>query len=231
MRSPASFRPACAARLRRRAPGRSSPGHSALALLLLTAAVSACNLSRNVWQAGIPGVRTSFTVSKVVERGGYLDVTVTGEAARLRSFVPADAECAAVLVPEAAVDYLAIGPYGGFEREGQRCQAIGIGTLHEWRDRRPETPGSLIPRAQARYRVVYEDAELVFLRGRFPVTGRLGWVEGADTIAVVPRTPLCERPIRSGVASVEYYPRGKDVLALLSDAGRCPIEGLLQPQP
>jgi len=207
------------------------PRRGAAAAAALLAAL-ACNPSRALYQAGLPGVATRFSVAKVVERGGYLDTILQGRAGQLRVFAPADETCAAVLAPEADVAFTSEGAGGTMERNGQVCRGVGRGSLAEWRDRRarPETLAT-IPRAQAAYRVVYRDADVVFLRGRFPLAGLIGWSEVGDTIAVVADTEICREPIEAGVASLEYRPVGPNVLALVTRQGLCPLEGLLQPLP
>jgi hypothetical protein len=210
-----------------RGPTRTAAGAAALLAAL------GCNPSRALYQAGLPGVTTSFSVAKVVERGGYLDTILQGRAGELRVFAPADEICAAVLVPEASVAFASEGAGGKLERNGQVCRGVGRGSLTEWRERRarPENLETAVPRAQASYRVVYRDADVVFLRGRFPLAGLVGWSEVGDTIAVVPDTEICREPIGAGVASLEYRPVGPNVLALVTRQGLCPIEGLLQPLP
>lgn len=204
----------------------------AAALFVAAAGLSSCNVPRNLWQAGIPSVETPLTVAKVTTRDRYLDAIVSGRAVTLRTFVPADEACAAVLVPGQPIEYLASGPYGTLRREGRLCQVVGVGSLAEWRARQPQLQSlasPAIPRAQATYRIVYRDPEFVFLRGRFPLGSRVGFAGFADTIAVVPDTEDCRTAIESEVASMQYYPDGKNVLALVSGAGLSPIEGLLLP--
>ena len=210
-----------------RGPARLAGGVAALAASL------ACNPRRALYQAGLPGVKTPFSVAKVVQRGGYLDTTLQGRAGAVRVFAPADAVCATVLAPEASVAFESEGAGGRMERDGWVCRGVGRGSLAEWRARRPrpESLETAIPREQAAYRVVYRDDDVVFLRGRFPLAGLIGWSEVGDTIAVVPDTEICREPVDAGVASLEYRPVGPNVLALVTSQGLCPIEALLQPLP
>lgn len=199
---------------------------------LLTAL--ACNPTRAFQQAGIPGVKTPFSVVKLVERGGYLDATLQGGAGELRIFAPAHEVCQEVLAPEASLAFASEGPGGTLERDGWICRGVGRGSLAEWRARRARSEsldGTPVPREQAAYRVVYRDADVVFLRGRFPLAARIGWTEIGDTIAVVPDTAICREPIEAGVASLEYRPVGRNVLSLITSQGLCPIEGLIEPLP
>jgi hypothetical protein len=201
------------------------------ALLLVPAlALLACNTQKVGFQLGAPGVGTDLTVSRVKARGGFLDVTLSGGDWSLRTFLPANETCTRVTRGEAAVRFVNSGPHGVVERDGERCQASGIGSLHEWRNRQPRSQSaSIIPSGRAEYRIVYEDEEVVFLRGRFPQTGRIGFSSMGDAIAVVPNSAVCQRPIRSGRSTIEFFPGGRNVLTLSSSEGRCPIEGLIRP--
>jgi hypothetical protein len=201
-----------------------------LALGLLVGALSACNTQKAGFQMGAPGVGTDMAVSKLKQRAGYLDVTLAGNGWSLRTFLPANEVCTRVTRGEAAVRYLNSGPYGTVERDGERCEAAGMGSLHEWRDRQPRSQSaSIIPSGRAEFRTVYEDEEVVFLRGRFPQTGRVGFSGMGDSIAVVANSAVCQRPIESGRATIEFFPGGRNVLTLGSRDGRCPIEGLIRP--
>jgi hypothetical protein len=179
------------------------------------------------------GFDTSLVVMRVVPRGDLLEATLRGDAAMLRIFVPPSEPCRRVLAPETAVRFESEGT-GRVTREGERCDAVGIGPVEELRRRRGD-PTSLtttaIPRAQASYRVVYEDAEVVFLRGRFPLAHLVGWSGGDDSIAVVAPAGECREVAAGGVASLELRPRGEPTLALVGARGLCPIEALIRPLP
>ena len=126
--------------------------------------------------------------------------------------------------------WLNSGPYGAVERDSERCEASGMGSLREWRNKQPRSESaSIIPSGRAEYRIVHQDEEVVMLRGRFPQTGRLGFSGMGDTIAVVPNSGVCQKPIEAGRATIEYFPAGRNVLTLGSSQGRCPIEGLIRP--
>ena len=199
-------------------------------LALLATGVPGCNTQKAGFQLGLPGGGTDMTVSRVKVRGGFLDTTLAGSGWSLRTFLPANEVCTRVTRGEAAVRYLNSGPYGALERDGERCEASGIGSLREWRNKQPRgSDGSMIPSGRADYRIVYQDEEVVFLRGRFPQTGRLGFTGMGDAIAVVPNSALCQRPINSGSSTIEFFPGGRNVLTLSSSEGRCPIEGLIRP--
>jgi hypothetical protein len=214
----------------RQRPGRLEKWAWVLSLGLLCCA----SAQKNLWSLGIPGVSTPFLVTKATPRGGYIDAVLTGKGITLQSYVPLGETCAFVLREEAEVAWINAGPTGGFRREGQECHAAGIGSLHEWRDRGPRPQslrGSPVPRAQANYRVVYRDDDVAFLRGRFPLSGRIGWTEGGDTLAVVPNDEVCQGPIGRSTSSMQYYPKGRNVLVLVAQNALCPIVGLVRPLP
>ena len=191
---------------------------------------AACSTTQR-WQLGIPGSHFDLTVTRVEQRGDLLDVWLQGGDLTLRSFAPASAACARMLRPEELVTWNQ-GGSGTFRSGDLRCQAAGIGSLEEWRDRGRATPDlreSPVPSAQADYRIVYEDAEVAFLRGRFPLATRLGWTSLGDTIAVVPKQNECADVLERRVATLEYFARGSPVLALMGRQAPCPIVGLVRP--
>src|SRR5262245_26087532 len=112
---------------------------------------------------GIPGVDTAFRVTRAEERGEFIDATLAGAAGALRVFAPPSETCRRVLAPEASVEFAMKGA-GRMTRDGDGCDAAGIGPLEELRQRRGNPTGLIVPRAQASYRVVYEDAAGAFLR-------------------------------------------------------------------
>jgi hypothetical protein len=183
---------------------------------------------------GIRGMSTEFTVESMAPRGGYLDVKLQGDSP-LRTFIPDDADCRHVAKVGARVRYVWDGAMGSLaEPTGSRsCQAVGIGSLTEWRQTGPQEglpQGAGLPREVARYRVVFRDKDVILARGHFPLTRHLGWVGAADAIAVMRNTPACQRgPAASGAASLEYFPAGERVLGLVLKDRWCDVEGLLLP--
>jgi hypothetical protein len=193
-----------------------------------------CSWRYHLFQAGIPGVGTRFVVSQVANRGGFLDALLHMERGKneLRIFAPAESSCQAVLQPQARVTWSPSGAVGTLAREGRTCHATGIGSLSAWRQRGPEPivlGASPVPREHATYHVVYQDPDVIFLRGRFPLASLIGWSGLDDSIAVVPQETPCTAVAAEGVASMQYYPAGTPVLALASGAKLCPIDGLIQP--
>ena len=187
---------------------------------------------RTDFQLGIPGGGIAMTVAKVVPRGPYLETHLRAPGLELVSYAPADAVCREVLAEEQEIEYRSGGTGGSFERAGRRCDAAGLGSLEEWRRRRPKPrTRSPVPSAPARYELIYEDPEVALARGRFPLASLLGWVGSADVVAVLPRIPACQGPLHSDSATLQYFPGGRNVLALMSPDGPCPIQGLLTPPP
>lgn len=200
--------------------------------LAVACGVNGCSWQKTTWELGMGGFGMELLVAYVDERGPYLDVGLVGHGLDLRSFVPANDVCRAVLNTEAPVTYVERGLAGGFEREGLSCDAVGYGDPLIRGARQPrsdKTVGSPVPRARATFRTLYEDADVVLLRGRFPLASKIGWSGGGDSVVVVNNTARCRGPIEEGAASMEYRPAGRDTLALVGVGGLCRIEGLIQP--
>jgi hypothetical protein len=206
----------------------------ALALLLPLAA--AC--------ASAPGTRSAYRVESVQEIGPLLAARLAwseprlGSAAALSSdarlslLLPADAVCRRLLEPGAIAEYAPAGPEGTLRRGDDACRSVGIFDLAEWRDRLPRArTRSPVPRAQATFRLLRELGELALVRGRFPLTGLVGFAAGYDALALLPTAGSCGALARGGVASIEFRSGGTDALALVGDAERCPLHGLARPDP
>ena len=206
------------------------------ALVVSAAGTPTCASPGKVgFDSGLPGMRTSMTVTRVTRRGPYLEIGLTLGDDELEAYVADGDECRKVFSVSESVRYLENGPLGVYLRgeEGEeRCQSLGVGNLRLWRDRNSRSAGdsaSVVPRAQARFRVIHRDDEVVLLRGRFPQAVRLGFTGPIDLVAVVPVTAECEGPIETGVASLEYRTKGSRVLSLVGQRGLCEIRGLAQP--
>jgi len=189
----------------------------------------ACSPEQVGWQLGLPNTRTGFVVLTVVPRGGYLDAVLKGPNFNLRTFAPDTEECRKVLIPEAEVQYVEGHPGGSFQRGEVTCDSAGIGSLAEWRDRRARLTGPPQPRAQASFQRTISDSDVIFVRGRFPLTAIVGWSSIGDTVAVLPNTPSCRSRADEGVASLESRQAGPDPLILVGSEGPCPLIGLLRP--
>ncbi len=200
--------------------------------LAATFGVNGCNWRKTTWELGMGGFGMELLVAYVEERGPYLDAGLVGHGLDLRTFVPANDVCRAVLNTEEPVTYAERGVAGGFERAGYSCDAVGYGDpliRGARQPRRGELRGSPVPRAQATFRTLYADDDVVLLRGRFPLTSRIGWSRGDDSVIVVENSARCRGPVEKGVASMEYRQAGRNTLALVGVGGLCRIDGLIQP--
>lgn len=207
---------------------------AALALAALVASFAACSRERALFDARLPSTSTAARVLSVAPRGPYLDVEIETAGERLRFFAPRDPEvagaCERALRPAADVRYVHDGILGRLDVGEERCELVGVLSLAKWRDRRPRGSREPIPRSRATFRVVYRDEELALARGRFGLAGELGWVGGADTVAVFQRGALCDEVLERGVASLEYRHEGDVVLALVAGDGLCPLLGIARPR-
>jgi len=200
------------------------------ALLLALAGLLGCG-SAGVVQSGF-GETAPLTVVEVTPRGEFIDVRVEGDGISIRAFVPDVEACRLVFVGEKQVVYRSRVPGGRFTREGETCDGNGLGDPFVSRVNQPRGGGAgTIPRAQASFAKVYEDQEVIFLRGLFPLLGRVGWAGGADTVVVVQNTPNCRGPADRGVASIEFRASGRNTLALVGPRGLCRIDGMIKPLP
>lgn len=178
----------------------------------------------------LPGMRQSAQVTSLQERGRLLDARLESEDFNLRFLFEDNDDCRELLRVGAEVQYAFVGPFGKVRGEDVTCEPIGVLSLAQWRDRKPRPSVPPLPRAQANFRQIYVDEELVFVRGRFPLASLVDFQGTEDLIAAVPRIPACEDPLEGGVASMEYMASGPDAFRLVSPEGTCPIEGLAIPQ-
>jgi hypothetical protein len=181
--------------------------------------------------SGIPGTSTEFQVTFVAPRGPYLDAVLERERTSLRLFFPADDVCRRVVRVEAVLDYVATSVPGTVKTAQEECEAVGIGDLRFWRDRRPRQSREVIPRGRAEFTEFYRDSELTLVRGRFPYANQVGWAGGWDTLAALPRNEACDALVARGTASLEFRHAGPDPFRLVTSQGRCTIEGFLRPLP
>jgi hypothetical protein len=145
-----------------------------------------------------------------------------------RFFTLANEPCLSVLRPEAAVDYVSLGPLGQFRAGDLRCDPVGIGSLAAWRDQRPRHRGGPLPVGQANYRVEYQDQDLAMLRGRFPLLGMIGWPGMGDTIVLVPQAPPCQALLERSTATIQFRVAGPDPFVLFNAGQHCAVLGLVQ---
>jgi hypothetical protein len=176
-----------------------------------------------------PGSTNSWTVTSVVERHGYLDVSFsTGESTR-RFFTAATDPCKSLLHVEAVVQYVNLGPLGQFQAGSATCVPAGIGSLAAWRDARPRPQVGPLPSKQANYTLEYQDKDVAMLRGQFPLLGLIAWPGMGDTLVVLPQSATCQALIPAGVATIQYRDAGPAPYVLLDNRSLCELVGLIQP--
>lgn len=189
--------------------------------------------------AGVPGTHPTYVIRSAAGIGPLVDVRlewtsrVAGASSdRYLSLLFASGGCSEWLRAGEIVEYVSGGQTGGVRQGERSCDAVGISELREWRDRKPRRyvtrPGD--DRAQAVYRVVFEQGDWAIVRGRFPLASLIAWYGGDDALALIPRTGACEKALRSQVATMEFRDSGPVPLALLAD-GRCPIGGFARVVP
>ena len=205
-----------------------------LSLLLIAAIIfglAGCESTRVAEQlkAKAPRAATSARVTEVTTRAAYLDATLESELWSLRFFFPANEVCGRVIRRDAQVEYHKGGPLGEVRSGEETCDPVGIASLPEWRNRQPRSRGSRLPRATARFKSIYSDEEIVLARGRFPLTGRIGWARGDDTVAILPQTKGCKDVLSRGLAPIEFHAHGPRVFELISGEGSCPVLGFAIP--
>jgi hypothetical protein len=206
-------------------------GPLSLGLLAVWIAVSGCTLDSAIAGAGVPGTSHEALLGPVRERGRYLDVEVDAGGFDYRLFFPNVPACQWLLVDPKGARFEWLGVMGRLTRGDDRCDAIGVLSLAAWRDRQPRRSREPLPRSPARYLVVYDDADLLQLEGRFPLAGQLGFTGTAQLMAVVPNDAVCRGLGQRGTASMEYRVAGPDPLVLLHENDLCRVIGLAQPPP
>jgi hypothetical protein len=184
-------------------------------------------------QTGLPGAHVPASLDLLAERGDWLDVNVDAGGKRYRFLLPDSEDCRAMFTSEQEVRYANSGAFGTLQSGDASCDPVGILSLEAWRDRRPRRiTASVIPRDRADLRQrVYVDEEVAFVRGRFRLAGEIGFVGGADCIAVLPNVPECQELAVPGSASMEFRPAGSRPFTLIDHGRLCPVLGFAQPPP
>lgn len=221
-----------------RRPARKGEGRrrAAAARALALATVVTCLGCETAQQAGEtvafelnPFGSTETLVIDIEVHGPYLLADLRGRQIDLRFLAPRTETCAAVLAPEARLRYLKHGVFGRFLRDDEQCDAAGVMSLAAWRDRNPRTGGGVVPRATVRYGVVFRDDDFIFLRGRFPLTARIGIPAGYDLVAVLPNAAPCTTLAERREASMEFRPAGRAPYRILAGDGVCEVAGFATP--
>jgi hypothetical protein len=178
-----------------------------------------------------PFAGTEVTVQEVSVLGPYLLVDVTGRREQLRLLAPNSPACASLLEPEARVRYQKSGVFGRLMRDGEQCDAAGVASLEEWRNRQPRrrTGTQVVPRATARFSLLSEDERYLLVRGRFPLASRVQIPSGFDLVAMLPANPVCREAVSRGQGSMEFRPAGRRPFRLIMSGESCEIEGFAMP--
>jgi hypothetical protein len=199
-------------------------------LVLFAVCAAGCSTERMIYEAALPGTGTHASLKWLGEHGGYVGVHVETAGVPLRFFVArADPGCAALRTDLDPIEYENNGPLGRLRSGEITCDLVGILSLREWRSRQRRRSPGLLPRATASWSEIYRDEEMVLARGRFPLSNRLGWAGGADTVAVFAPGAVCDPVLERGVGTLVFYDGGPNVLALLADGAVCPVLGLAIP--
>ncbi len=193
----------------------------------------------------VPGTSPTYRVTHVAGLGPFtqaqLDWQPGGSAlgglaaagssnSRISLLFPQSEVCERLLAVGSEPEYLPRGMTGTIRVGEETCEAVGIASPTEWRDRRPRpSTHQVLPRAQATYRVVHRDADIAVLRGRFPLASHIGWVGSSDTLALMPTSGKCASLLSQTVASMEYRPVGRIATALISKQGLCGLVGFARP--
>ena len=196
---------------------------------LIGIVTSSCTLDSVIAAAGLPGTTVDAKVGPATVRGSYLDAWVDAGGFEYRFFFPNEPVCQALLARPDGLHFVWLGTLGRITNGEQRCDAVGVLSLQAWRDRQPRLSREPLPRAPARYRVVYRDPDLVQLHGRFPLAAQLGFTGTQRLIIVLPNQGACRRFVDRGTASMEYRASGPDALTLISQDELCPVLGLAHP--
>lgn len=181
-------------------------------------------------ELGVPVAEGYARITDVAPRGGYLEAGLAGPNATLRFLFPSSRDCRTVLQAAGGVDWHRVGAIGEVSRGATSCEAVGIASLPEWRDRRGAAITSALPHGEeARFSVVFADPAVILARGSFPQAVHVGWRRTGDSVAVLPHTPECRAAADAGHAPMAHHPEGPVALSLTTAAGACPILGLARP--
>lgn len=190
-----------------------------------------CTLDSVIAGAGLPGTTVDAVLGTPTERGAYLDTSVDAGGFQYRLFFPNEPGCKELLSRPSGLQFVWLGVMGRVTDGDERCDAVGVLSLLAWRDRQPRFSREPLPRAPARYELVYRDDDLVQLRGRFPLARELGFTGSQNMVVVLPNEGPCQRFVDVGTASMEFRASGPHPLTLISGNELCRVLGLAQPPP
>ncbi|MCP3986578.1 MAG: hypothetical protein GY723_19515 [bacterium] len=202
-----------------------------VAALALFVACASQDVAKQTQRRSETRIRWEVEISDVQEIGPYRTATLTGKKGSWRLYFPRVGACESMVQPGATSVYRFDGPFGVLRAEqGPNCSPVGVGSLPAWRDEQPRRRSQfLMPREQARFRVIHRSESFLLIRGAFPLALEIRWPEPMDSVAVLPATPACLAQLDRTKATLEFRATGPDVFILESEAGPCPIVGLALP--
>ncbi len=201
--------------------------------VLLVAALSGCESVatgvENATRSLNPLAQYRVGVVEATPRGMYYVARLRGDGLDLSFFVPTTPECRDLMETSLPLTYRRVGVFGELSDGEKRCDMAGTASLAAWRDRLGRVEGPAFPRGTARFSEIYRDEDVVLLRGRFPLLGRIRMPGGVDAVAMVPMDPQCMRPIERGEATLEFNDSARWAYRLVSNMGPCVVEGFAMP--
>ncbi|RIL03088.1 MAG: hypothetical protein DCC71_15490 [Proteobacteria bacterium] len=201
---------------------------------VVAAALPGCETARDAASSAAyelnPFGATDLSVQALSLHGPYLLAVVAGRDERMRLLAPVSDVCVRVLQPEARVRYAKSGAFGRIGRDGEACDAAGVASLEQWRDRQPrQRIESVVPRATARWEPLFRDERWIFVRGRFPLASKIGIAAGYDLVAMLPADAACSAAAERREATLEFRQAGRTPYRLLVGERSCPVEGFALP--
>ncbi len=203
-----------------------------LSLVILLSLAGCASGSKIAFQSGLPGMRVGMEVVRVVERAGYLEAHLQLEDVSIQAYTAPSEVCREVFEEGVRIDFVDNGPRGRWRRGEVDCDGLGFGPLEVWRDRSTRSTrggGTPIPRAQANFRVVYQDDEVAYLSGSFPLAGRFGFTGANLMTAIVANEGECVGVIEGRTSGMEYRPSGRLAYSFTGPKGQCRIAGFAMP--
>jgi hypothetical protein len=200
----------------------------------LTLGVLGCETAKQVGREVVydinPVGTTDVAVVDVARHEPYLVAQLAGSLEDMKMIVPMTDECVAMVEPGARMKYAKHGVFGRFHQDGAQCDPIGVASLEAWRDRQPRNwTMEPVPRATARYEPLGEDAEFIFVRGRFPLASRVYIPAGYDLVALLPKDPACKAVAEKSEASLEFRHAGRQPFVMLAGGQQCNVLGFAMP--
>jgi hypothetical protein len=170
-------------------------------------------------------------LTEPVARGEYWEVDLGAVASGYRGYLPDTQPCSSLLDTNAdEVEFSRLGIFGTLSRGQLSCPLTGTASLPQYRDDRGGSRATRPKRLTARFKLSYEDDDVLMARGLFPMVGLLGIRTADDIIAVAPATDECRTILSRGEALMSYRSRGAPVLVLTVSGVDCGLTGVIIPQ-